>query len=71
MGNRGRKDVRSLLIQGAQSVLRQSRAGNHKLAKWGFQLFARKGNRNVAVAAIARKLARALYHLLKGRAIES
>ena len=68
-GNRGRGDMRSLLIQAAQSVLNQaSRAKNkNKLTRWGFRLFARKGNRNIAVVAIARKLATALYYILSGR----
>lgn len=65
-GNRGRRDMRSLLIQAAQSVLNQAKKGN-KLGKWGFRLFARKGNRNIAVVAIARKLVHALYYILSGR----
>ena len=70
VGNRGRKDMRTLLIQAAQAVLRKARADNNKLAKWGFKLFARKGNRNVAVAAIARKLVQMLYYILKGHIVD-
>lgn len=70
VGQRGRKDLRGLLIQGAQALLRQSGCGRHPLANWGFRLFARKGNRNVAVAGIARRMAHKLYHILKGREIE-
>lgn len=65
-GNRGRSDMRSLLIQAAQSVLNQAKKGN-QLGKWGFRLFARKGNRNIAVVAVARKLTHALYYVLSGR----
>jgi transposase len=59
----GRKDLRSLLIQAAQSLLRSQ----HPLAKWGKKLLARKGKRNLAVAAIARKLAVAIWYLMMGR----
>ena len=65
-GHRGRRDMRSLLIQAAQSVLNQAKNGN-PLGRWGFRLFARKGNRNVAVVAVARKLTHALYYILSGR----
>lgn len=52
IGRRGRGDLRHLLIEGAQSVLRYGR--DTAVGKWGGKLFARKGNRNIAVAAIAR-----------------
>ena len=64
VGGRGRKDLRSLLVQGAQAVMNKGRGG--ELRKWGLRLMARKGNRNVAVAAVARKLATQVWHLLKG-----
>ena len=67
IGSRGRSDMRSLLIQAAHCVLTQSAKNKNKLGKWGFKLFARTGNRNVAVVAIARKLSHALYHILSGR----
>lgn len=64
VGKRGRGDIRHLLIQGAQAVLR---TGRHTvLGQWGWKLFARKGNRNVAVAAIARKLVVQVWHVLQG-----
>ena len=44
VGKRGRGDIRHLLIQGAQAVLRNCRAT--LLGQWGWKLFARKGNRN-------------------------
>lgn len=64
VGGRGRGDLRNLLIQGAQAVLRMGR--HTVLGKWGWKLFARKGNRNVAVAAVARKLVVQVWHLLQG-----
>ena len=64
IGGHGRKDVRCLLIEGAQAILRCS---NSDLAKWGKKLLARKGERNLVVAAIARKLTVAVWYLLNGR----
>ena len=64
VGRRGRGDVRHLLIQGAHAIMRSGR--NTPLGQWGWKLFARKGNRNVAVAAIARKLLVQVWHLLHG-----
>jgi transposase len=59
----GRKDVRSLLLEAAQSLLRSQ----DPLAQWGKKLMGRKGSKNVAVAAIARKLVVAVWYLLMGR----
>lgn len=64
VGKRGRKDMRSLLTQGAHAVLRMGTATT--LGKWGMALFLRKGHRNIAVAAIARKLTMQVWHLLMG-----
>jgi transposase len=64
VGRRGRGDIRHLLIQGAQAVLRMGR--HTVLGQWGWKLFARKGNRNVAVAAVARKLVVQVWHMLQG-----
>jgi hypothetical protein len=36
------------------------------LGQWGWKLFARKGERNIAVAAVARKLLVQVWHLLSG-----
>jgi transposase len=60
----GRKDLRCLLIEGAQAILR---CGKNPLAKWGKKLLRRKGAINLAVGAIARKLAVAVWYLLMGR----
>jgi transposase len=67
VGRRGRSDMRRLLIQGAQAVFRQPRS--NPLRDWAWNIFMRKGNRNVAVTAIARKLAVQLWHLLKGHGV--
>lgn len=59
----GRKDLRSLLIESAQAILRSK----HPLAKWGKKLLARKGSLNLAAGALARKLAVSIWYLLMGR----
>jgi transposase len=64
VGKRGRRDMRNLLMQAAQAVLRVGR--NTTLGKWGWKLFARKGARNIAVAAVARKIVVQVWHLLSG-----
>jgi transposase len=64
VGRRGRGDLRHLLVQGAQAVLRWGR--DTALGQWGWRLFARKGNRNIAVAAVARKVLVQVWHLLQG-----
>lgn len=64
IGKRGRGDMRALLMQGAHAVLRMGK--RTATGAWGMKLFLRKGNRNVAVAAVARKLAVQVWHLLSG-----
>ena len=59
----GRKDLRSLLIESAQAVMRSK----HPLAKWGLKLLRRKGALNLAAGAVARKLAVAVWYLMMGR----
>jgi transposase len=59
----GRKDVRSLLIESAHSILRSG----HPLARWGKKLLARKGEVKLVIAALARRLAVAVWYLLMGR----
>jgi transposase len=61
--NFGRKDLRSLLIQAAQSALRVQ---HHPLHRWGWKLFLRTSAKNLAVAAVARKLAVSIWYLLRG-----
>jgi transposase len=69
VGKRGRTDMRNLLVQGAHAVLRMGRAT--PMGQWGWKLFARRGNRNVAVAAVARKLVVQVWHLLSGNPPEA
>jgi hypothetical protein len=64
IGGHGRRDLRSLLVEGAQAILRSA---NHPLAHWGKKLLRRRGAINLAVAAIARKLAVAAWYLLNGQ----
>jgi transposase len=64
VGKRGRGDMRHLLVQGAHAVLRMGK--NTPLGQWGWKLFARKGQRNIAVTAVARKLLVQVWHLLSG-----
>lgn len=63
VGGHGRKDVRCLLIEGAQAILHHSKS---PLAGWGKKLWARKGEKKLVVAAIARKLTVAAWYLLMG-----
>lgn len=63
IGGHGRRDLRSLLVEAAQAVLRS----RHPLAKWGKALLARKGSYKLVVAAMARKLTVAIWYLMKGR----
>jgi len=63
IGGHGRKDLRCLLIESAQALLRST----HPIGQWGRKLFGRKGSRNLAVAAVARKLTVAIWYLMMGR----
>src|SRR3954465_4890230 len=63
IGGHGREDLRSLLIEAGQAILRSK----HPLAKWGKKLLARKGSVKLVVAAIARKLVVAIWYLMMGR----
>lgn len=63
LARHGRSQVRSLLIQGAQALLRQR---NLPLSRWGFRLLARKSSRNEVVVAVARKMVVAVWYLCKG-----
>lgn len=59
----GRGDLRALLIQAAQVALRQV---NHPLHAWAWKLCLRKSHKNVAVAAVARKLTVSIWYCLRG-----
>jgi transposase len=62
LGHTGRGDVRALLIQSAQNAMNQRGSPLHH---WGWKLLVKK-NRNLAVAAVARKLTVSIWHLLQG-----
>ena len=64
IGGHGNKQLRSLLMEGAQAILRSAQTA---LARWGKKLLRRRGSVNLAVAAIARKLTVAVWYLLMGR----
>jgi transposase len=64
IGGHGNKCLRCLLVEGAQAILRSSKTS---LAQWGKKLLRRKGEENLAVAAMARKLAVAIWYLFMGR----
>jgi transposase len=64
IGGHGRKDLRCLLIEAAQAIWRCSKT---PLAQWGKKLLARKGQINLVVAAMARKLTVAVWYLMMGR----
>ncbi len=64
IGGHGHRLLRSLLVEGAQAILRSS---HQPLAQWGKKLLARKSQVNLAVCAIARKLAVAIWYLMMGR----
>jgi transposase len=62
LGNNGRRDLRGILIQSAQNALNQKTSALHK---WGWKLVIKK-HRNLASAAVARKLTVSIWYLLKG-----
>jgi len=62
LAHTGRSDVRALLIQSAQSILRYGKDHQHK---WAVALKMRKGT-NIAIVALARKLVVACWYLMSG-----
>lgn len=62
LAHTGRSDVRTLLIQAAHSILRYGKDHQHK---WAVALKMRRG-KNIAVAALARKLTVACWYLMSG-----
>jgi len=61
----GRKQTKSILMQAAQSILKSKNESGKHLREWGIRLTMRK-TKNIAVAGIARKLAVAVWYMLKG-----
>ena len=64
IGGHGNQYLRCLLVEAAHSILRCS---DTPLAQWGKRLLARKGEINLVVAAMARKLTVAVWYLMSGR----
>ncbi len=63
LSGHGRSDLRALLIEAAHSIFRSA----HPIGRWGRKLLARKGEIKLVIAAVARKLAVAIWYLLMGR----
>ena len=64
IGGHGNKHLRCLLVEAAHAILRCSQT---PLSRWGKKLLARKGQVNLVVAAMARKLTVAAWYLMMGR----
>ena len=62
----GRHDLKALLIEGAQSAFRHGALPVHK---WARRLSGRRACRNLAVVALARRLAVCAWHLLMGHGL--
>lgn len=65
LSKKGRRQTRCILVQAAQTVLRHKSKSN-PLYHWGWKMNFKKG-RNIAVIAIARKIAVAVWYLLMGK----
>lgn len=63
LAHNGRSDLRALLIQASQSILRHGKGPTHR---WAVALKMRKGIQ-IAVTALARKLVVSVWYLLCGR----
>lgn len=63
IGGHGRKDLRALLIEAGQAILRSK----DPAARWGKRLRARKNSPALAASAVARKLTVAIWYLMMGR----
>jgi transposase len=59
----GRGDLRALLTQSAHNALNQRSSPLHT---WGWKLCLRKSHKNVAIAAIARKLTVSIWYMMRG-----
>ena len=65
IGKGGRKETRTFLVQGAQALLKSSDIYGGGFKRWGRALAIRKGT-NVAVSALARKMAIAAWYQMNG-----
>lgn len=66
LSKHGRSDLKSLLIEGAQSAYRHGKQAMHK---WARKKVASGKPRNLVLAALARKMAVALWHALMGHPV--
>lgn len=64
LAHAGRRDLRSLLVQAAQAILRLL-PGSYPLARWGRAVACRRG-KMIAVIGVARKIAVAVWYLMRG-----
>ena len=64
----GRRDLKALMVEAAQCVLRK---GGNDMAKWARRKIAAGKNRNVVVCALARKLATHAWHILMEHPVPS
>ena len=62
LGRYGRTDLKTIFVEGAQAVLRN----DSPMARWAKHLLAKGKPRNVAICALARKLAVLCWHILMG-----
>ena len=63
----GRKDVKTLLVEAAQSVVRTQKSS--ALGKWAVRKLAQKKPYNKVVCAVARKIVCYAWHILKGHPV--
>ena len=63
----GRKDVKTLLVEAAQSVVRTQKSST--LGKWAVRKLAQKKPYNKVVCAVARKIVCYAWHILKGHPV--
>lgn len=62
----GRRDLKALMVQAAQSVMNR---GTDDMAKWARRKTAAGKNRNLMICAVARKLVTRAWHILMGHPV--
>jgi transposase len=70
IGKRGNTYLRTLLIHGARAALRPLAAGASGLGAWAKRLLERAAHPNVAIVALANKMARIAWAVLRGGQFE-
>lgn len=66
VGRRCRNDLRMLFAESAQAIMRNK---NNPWHKWAWQIMLRRGHKNIAVIAVARKVAIQVWYGLSGKSI--